>query len=708
MAFNFFSITQKPNGFSAGSTATYPEAKPSGGSGAIDVHGSFRWKNKGSTEEVPSVLLTEYKLNTGARVSNLTNILLGGVKDLSNSKSFSDAANVVGNTIAKSTFGDPYQGLYIGDATGFHYNLPYLKSSGSIRGEGGNNEWGANKGLTDVIADMFPNLKEIGSMLGSAVAGLRDEGFGAEQIYKFTGASARTVTISFPLYNTYSLKEANDNFSFISLFGFQNLRTRTSYYSFLPPKVYTVDTQDEGGVYMPIAVVSGFKVDGIGALRKMSDFGQGTLGVNTSGYRLVPEAYKITITLKELIPETTNIMQGALGQSKVQVIGSTASVASTVGYRGISNSTGTLGNGYDVPASYDSAGSIVSQEDISEIPLSSTQSNEELASRPSVTNGSGYDPNASPNPSDPMNLNFVKNKNESGYDRNAATSDQDPMSLTYRAPAQEWSVEKSDMSAVESFRGDYYEEVSSEENAPSWVDEESKTLKNDLETAQLNSKMKVLENLTNQQQAAESEDEWNQIEATKKAVGESPLFAFLQDTSVNKIKLPENPQTSEESAVTQNTQRLISQQTSNFKTQTESEKVTFSDSSPSFKETEKSLPVVRPVDNSNVPVSPENLLQTQQTLMQQRADDVLNSLRQAKEESNLKNIEADISFGVQKAIISSQNMATSVREQARSVLENNKDLTAMTQLAKALNSTQEYIPPMPDFRGPVKVDGTTY
>lgn len=678
MAFNFFTIVQKPNTVLKTVTATYPEAKPAGGSGAIDVHGTFRWKNKGSVDEVPSILLTEYKLNTGARVSNLTNILLGGVKELSNSKSFSDAANTIASTAAKSTFGDPYQGLYIGDATGFHYNLPYLKNSGPIRGEGGSNEWGTNRGLTDVIADMFPNLKEIGSILGSTITGLKDEGFGAEQIYKFTGASARSVTISFPLYNTYSIKEANDNFSFISLFGFQNLRTRTSFYSFLPPKVYTVDTQDEGGVYMPIAVVSSFKVEGIGALRKMSDFGQGTLGVSSTGHRLVPEAYKVTITLKELIPETTNIMQGSLGQNKVQVIGSTASVASSgvfsLGSRSASSSSGTLGEGQEV--SYSSEYNPSGQDsDLSNIPLSSSLSNEELRSQPSVTNISGYDPNSSPSPSDPMNLAYVETKNESGYDRNAAASDQDPMELTFRPS----SIPKEESNALDS----EIEALDSEIFQTREIDQQPRRevenyLENNSDDRALESKVKILEDLANQQYNAESEDEWNQIAATKKAVEDSPLKAFT-------------PEVQEDTSV--DISRLLRQQNVNSEIKDNEGRLTLNLETPiEVKRDER--PTIDFLDKSS---STENLFSAPQA-SSSKLDDILTQYRE--DSTPLKPVELNKTF-------SFTDETLSTREQAKRVLENNKDLTALSLLANNLNSTKEYIPPMTDFRGPVKVGGNS-
>lgn len=323
MSFNFFSINQKPNTVLGIQTASYPEATPLG-DGVIDVYNNFRWKNKGSIDEVPSIILTEYKLNTGARTANLASILvdaaaagLDGAKKGSFDKLF-ETAKV---TAAKLIQGDPYQGLYKGDPTKFQYHLPYLKGHNEdIRGGSLKNAWTDDQNLvSDFLEKNLPTITGVAKTLGQGVSYLKNEQFGAETIQKYGGTTARSLTIKFPLFNTYSLKEANDNFSFISLFNFQNLKTRTSYMTWQPPKVYTVDTMASGGIYMPIAYVSNFDVKNLGSLKKISDSSGGT-GINPSGYRLMPDAYLVTITLTELIPETTNIMQGVLGYNKVQVI----------------------------------------------------------------------------------------------------------------------------------------------------------------------------------------------------------------------------------------------------------------------------------------------------------------------------------------------------------------------------------------------------
>jgi len=126
------------------------------------------------------------------------------------------------------------------------------------------------------------------------------------------------------------IKDTINNFEFVSLFGLQNLKVRTSFLTFVPPKIYTVQSS-RGGVYMPAACVSSYDVKSIGATRDLT--------LKGSKY-LIPEAYKVSITLKELIQESGNIMSANLDGSKVNVMGD---------YTGndIVNAAGTIGTFFD-------------------------------------------------------------------------------------------------------------------------------------------------------------------------------------------------------------------------------------------------------------------------------------------------------------------------------------------------------------------------
>lgn len=282
------------------------------GSGLIDVVNQFKWKNYGSTDEVPSILLDEYELSYGTWVSNIARII--------------DALQgIIDNGIT-----DPYLALYnvadTGSANRFRYNLPLLMGNGAkIRNI--QNNWGPLQGGIDQLlgtekGDTF--IDTIGRVTGALVGALTPTtGKGFEDIYQYNNTNLETLVISFPLYNTGSTREAYQNYSFCNLITFQNLKTRTSYLTFIPPKIYKVSTNALGGIYWPAAIVQNLSIESIGTTRALNEFGGGAI--------LVPEAYKVSITLQQLVPNSSNIFAGAIGGKRVDVFTTPEQSAQTIG-----------------------------------------------------------------------------------------------------------------------------------------------------------------------------------------------------------------------------------------------------------------------------------------------------------------------------------------------------------------------------------------
>ena len=209
--------------------------------------------------------------------------------------------NIINNTTGST---DPYGQLYSGLATKFVYKLPYLLKDGSTLKGKTDNTWSEFK-LEDIplVGDTLSKASKLGEKIIT--------GFGFENTGNYSETKKRSVVIEFPLYNTMDIGDTIKNYEFISLFGMQNLKIRTSFLTYIPPKIYSVESTGRGGVYMPAAYVSSYDVRSIGATREIQ------IGGNT---HLIPEAYKVSITLTELIQESANIMQGSLGGSKTQVI----------------------------------------------------------------------------------------------------------------------------------------------------------------------------------------------------------------------------------------------------------------------------------------------------------------------------------------------------------------------------------------------------
>jgi hypothetical protein len=149
----------------------------------------------------------------------------------------------------------------------------------------------------------------IGGLLKAAIgksdsiASFITSGFSYETPQTFKSSNNKSVNISFPLYNTVDIKKTIDNFWFVQLFALQNLKIRTTYLTHIPPKIYTVESKGGGGVFMPAAYVSNYSIKSIGATREIN--------IGNGSSSLIPEAYKVTITLTSLIPESTNIYRGA-------------------------------------------------------------------------------------------------------------------------------------------------------------------------------------------------------------------------------------------------------------------------------------------------------------------------------------------------------------------------------------------------------------
>jgi len=314
IAYRYFNIQEKNFG-----PFTFPDVFAN--EGYVDIFNNHYWRNNKNSniQETPSVLLTEYTLRFGTTVANIA-------------KAFSAASNVANYAIDSNKFIDPYSTLYYGDPTGFQYLLPYLiKDGDSIRGSTHNN-WSKVKGLGDFLSNAEKSLDQgggdISKLASEVIKGVKEaanviestvSGFGIEDTYKFSNTSRKRIKITFPLYNTFDQKSAFDNLSFVTLLGLQNLKVRTSWLTYIPPKIYSVYGYGIGNLYMAAAYISNYDIISIGTTRNLQDYGA-TNGFNSYGGVLIPEAYKVVIELTELVPESTNIMVGSFGGNKVGVV----------------------------------------------------------------------------------------------------------------------------------------------------------------------------------------------------------------------------------------------------------------------------------------------------------------------------------------------------------------------------------------------------
>jgi len=285
------------------------------GDGVVDVYHNFKWKNNSNYDEIPNITLVEKQVTLNSTAAGANRIFNAGVN-------FADVLGSGGDFIsALSKLSEPYQDLYIENEEfekyNFTYTLPFLKNRRAV-----SNTWGAEENIfNQAVNGWFSTANEV-AKLGAQTA-LGNLGYiGMEPVMKYENTSFEPPVINFTLFNTGSVQEAYDNFVFISLFTFQNLKARTSVFTYLPPKIYTVYTNGYGGYFCPAASIKNFVVEDIGSLRSMKEFN--SMGL-TNGEILMPEAYYITIEFQELIPAAKNTFQVHLGgtfNGEVRVVNS--------------------------------------------------------------------------------------------------------------------------------------------------------------------------------------------------------------------------------------------------------------------------------------------------------------------------------------------------------------------------------------------------
>jgi hypothetical protein len=237
---------------------------------------------------------------------------------------------------------DPYSKLYSAVKTGFTYRLPFINTD-NFMDAGGTwgpaNEKGAVTGGLEAVKtlltrkksqsnqsseaaqfgyDFFEGIDKISKGLIGAAPGVA-----AETLKSFVPkADGESVKITFYLSNTLGSDPASirKNWELLYLLTYQNLPNRRSINLLDPPCLYRVTIP--GLKTYPVAVIDSLKITNEGILRRIN-LQTGEIVTNESGpeVKVIPEVYKITMTVKSLLTSTQNIFYYAqANESKVNVI----------------------------------------------------------------------------------------------------------------------------------------------------------------------------------------------------------------------------------------------------------------------------------------------------------------------------------------------------------------------------------------------------
>lgn len=219
---------------------------------------------------------------------------------------------------------EPYKGLYSTTPTGFKYTLPYMVDSYRQIA----NTFGEQSG-GGMVADTVNAASSLirNTLQDLSLDKIRQPGIYIEKPKAFTfSGREKTYTVNFPLFNTKTRGEIIKNWEFLFLLMYQNTPNRITRDLVDPPCIY--EAKIPGVWYSKYSCIESMNVNFVGARREMAlpikfieSSGSGSSGSSTwqqqSRYitTVIPDAYDVTITVKELFSETQNFMYHMLNET---------------------------------------------------------------------------------------------------------------------------------------------------------------------------------------------------------------------------------------------------------------------------------------------------------------------------------------------------------------------------------------------------------
>lgn len=302
----------------------------------VNVVSDFRWtlSPKESRFDVPYISMIERKITNDVLIQQVVYNLLAAVdttvdvrdttrRDIieryldsgrTSEDSFTagevvDAINETLNRVSAQKLGEsPYAGLYGLEDTGWHFIFPYFDTQNHSVA----NAWGTPSGglveklavnLSEGIGTGASIINRIQSVLGAAENGDIRVGTYIEKAKQFTfPTSGPKYNLAFHLYNTYKTEDIIKNWELCFLLIYNNLPNRRTRTIFEPPPLYEILIP--GVRRSPVSFISSLRVDFVGATRMMK---LDVIGNEIE--TLVPEAYKITIGVEDVLPESKNFLQ---------------------------------------------------------------------------------------------------------------------------------------------------------------------------------------------------------------------------------------------------------------------------------------------------------------------------------------------------------------------------------------------------------------
>lgn len=256
--------------------------------------------------------------NWTADKMNILEALRGMGKDFSSKV----APRLLESNLAASQFLQPWKWLYLTKTTTKKYVFPTFSSNelfnvGNTWGDAASNKIG---GIFDTIIDWIEKgaeftkgVKEFIDFLPGENQGFSYENYNIEKAagYNYAGAgSGQEFKSQFILFNTTKKDAWKKNYRFLLMFLLRNIPFRTSIYSFKAPLLYDIIVP--GVKHLPLCYVKQMAITANGHVRNMKcdNYLKEIVesAVATETIVPVPEAWRVEITFKCLIPDTANLM----------------------------------------------------------------------------------------------------------------------------------------------------------------------------------------------------------------------------------------------------------------------------------------------------------------------------------------------------------------------------------------------------------------
>lgn len=319
--------------------------------GYVDVVANYDWKAQPIdkdwlTSHTPYIELTEFKLSRGTglqrflynmqaaansgnnaletinskigvniydEIKNTATSVINGIdKVISKSNTLSSITkSTKGGFDYEKTVLAPYDKMYICNPTGWIFKFPYFadnpsKTMPNTFGDSSNTVFD-NKLVKEVADVINKGAMGLDATLQSITSGVEGD-METIKSYNFAKQGAN-IEFSFPLLNTGSIESIQKNYQLVQLLKYQSRPFRLSQNLLTPVNIYKVSIP--GDRFIPYAFINNIEIEMQGTRVFYSKQEKEPITISVNGEPqpidvIIPEAYKISITMGSLVNDSRN------------------------------------------------------------------------------------------------------------------------------------------------------------------------------------------------------------------------------------------------------------------------------------------------------------------------------------------------------------------------------------------------------------------